>query len=140
MLKIVGVLAIIAIQFIACDPSEQWFTQWVDHFNDQDQRTCKLLSRHSKSNVMKTILFFTGQQRYFVNDTFWNKNLQSPIFFLLGGEGSISMGDVVYLQVVNYAQKYGAMVVTAEHRFYGKSKPLPDLSTTNLVYLSSQQA
>jgi len=119
MLKIV-VFAIIAIKFIACDPTEQWYTQFLDHFNDQDQRT--------------------WQQRFFVNDTFWNKHLQGPIFFLLGGEGSISGLDVVLLEVVTYAQKYGALVVTAEHRFYGKSKPLPDLSNNNLVYLNSQQA
>jgi hypothetical protein len=36
-------------------PPEQYFTQELDHFNEQDQRV--------------------WQQRYFVNDTFWNSDL-----------------------------------------------------------------
>jgi len=40
----------------------------------------------------------------------------------------------------NYGAKYGALLFVLEHRFYGKSKPLPNLSTENLRFLSSQQA
>jgi hypothetical protein len=31
-------------------------------------------------------------------------------------------------------------MVTLEHRFYGKSQPLPDLSIESLRFLSSEQA
>jgi len=42
--------------------------------------------------------------------------------------------------MVNYGETYNAMLLAVEHRFYGKSQPLPNLSTANLVYLSSEQA
>jgi hypothetical protein len=38
-----------------------------------------------------------------------------------------------------YAQTFGACVAQLEHRFYGDTHPLPDLSDASLVYLSSEQ-
>eukprot|EP01098_Paradermamoeba_levis_P003215 TRINITY_DN1493_c0_g5_i1.p1 TRINITY_DN1493_c0_g5~~TRINITY_DN1493_c0_g5_i1.p1 ORF type:complete len:521 (+),score=181.73 TRINITY_DN1493_c0_g5_i1:48-1565(+) len=99
-------------------PVEQWFTQRLDHFNAQETRT--------------------WQQRYYVNDTFWDGT--GPVFVQIGGEGAISPSYVVALQMATYAQQYGALMIALEHRFYGKSQPLPDLSTPNLKFLSSQQA
>jgi hypothetical protein len=96
--------------------------QRLDHFNHQDSRT--------------------WQQRYFANDTFWNPSneFNGPIFVQIGGEGPISAAYATVLQMVDYAERYGALVLALEHRFYGESYPLPDLSTENLQYLSSQQA
>jgi len=101
-------------------PKEQWFTQRLDHFNGQETRT--------------------WQQRYFINDTFWNPATPGPIFFQMGGEGAVSAEDVVELQMVQYGIKHRALMVTLEHRFYGKSQPLPDLSIESLRFLSSEQA
>lgn len=42
------------------------------------------------------------------------------------------------LQVL--AKKFGAAVVSLEHRYYGKSSPFKSHSTENLKYLSSKQA
>eukprot|EP01101_Sappina_pedata_P013183 TRINITY_DN9464_c0_g1_i2.p1 TRINITY_DN9464_c0_g1~~TRINITY_DN9464_c0_g1_i2.p1 ORF type:complete len:484 (-),score=146.34 TRINITY_DN9464_c0_g1_i2:76-1527(-) len=98
----------------------QWFTQRLDHFNAQDQRVWK--------------------QKYFVNETFYKAGTNAPIFLLIGGEGPISPGYVTSYMMSTYAQKYGALQFGLEHRFYGESAPLPDLSTDNLKYLSSQQA
>ena len=41
--------------------------------------------------------------------------------------------------IMVYAQTFHAMVVQIEHRFYGETHPLPDLSDESLVYLSSEQ-
>lgn len=101
-------------------PKEQWYTQRLDHFNGQETRTWK--------------------QRYFINDTFWNPSAPGPIFFQMGGEGAVSGEDVVLLQMVQYGIKHGALMVTLEHRFYGTSQPLPDLSIESLRFLSSEQA
>ncbi|WMV18085.1 hypothetical protein MTR67_011470 [Solanum verrucosum] len=38
------------------------------------------------------------------------------------------------------AKKFGAAVVSLEHRYYGKSTPFKSLATGNLKYLSSKQA
>lgn len=38
------------------------------------------------------------------------------------------------------AEKFGAAIVSIEHRYYGKSTPYKELTTENLKYLSSKQA
>jgi len=38
------------------------------------------------------------------------------------------------------AKKFGAAIVSVEHRYYGKSSPFDSLETQNLKYLSSKQA
>jgi len=104
----------------AAKAQPQWFTQEVDHFNAQDDRT--------------------WQQRYFVNDTFWNPSLGGPIFLMVGGEGAISAGYVTRTMMTVWGQKFGALLLALEHRFYGESQPFPEQTTDNLAYLSSQQA
>jgi len=101
------------------DPSPLWYTQQVDHFDPTN--------------------FDTFQQQYYVNSTYYTPG--GPVFLVLGGEGPLSAGYVTGHFVVNlYAQKFGALIVAVEHRFYGKSMPKPDLSTQNLRFLTTQQA
>ncbi len=38
------------------------------------------------------------------------------------------------------AKKFGAAIVSLEHRYYGESSPFEELTTDNLTYLSSKQA
>lgn len=38
------------------------------------------------------------------------------------------------------AKKFGAAVVSLEHRYYGKSSPFKSYTTKDLRYLSSKQA
>ena len=38
------------------------------------------------------------------------------------------------------AKKFGAAIVSPEHRYYGKSSPFDSLTTENLQFLSSKQA
>lgn len=102
------------------DPSELWFTQKTDHYNHQDQRT--------------------WQQRYFVNQTTWDKASFGPIFLQIGGEGPISSAYVQEFAMSTYAKMHGALQLALEHRFYGKSNPFSTLSTSNYALLSSQQA
>jgi len=99
---------------------ELWFTQRITHFDESNQRT--------------------WQQRYFVNDAYWNKDPLAPVFLMVGGEGAISSQWVTYFKFVSWAQQYDALVVCLEHRFYGKSQPFSDLGTDHLHFLSSQQA
>jgi len=99
----------------------QWYDQRNDHFSKNDVSTWK--------------------QRYIVNQTFWRGN-GAPIFVMLGGEGPLSDAELAGHFILNEkAERYGALMVAIEHRFYGKSTPGDGtLSTENLRLLSADQA
>ncbi|KYN21502.1 PREDICTED: putative serine protease K12H4.7 [Trachymyrmex cornetzi] len=99
-------------------PKEQWFTQYLDHFNPTDV------------NVW--------EQRYFVNIDFYKPN--GPIFLMIGAEGAANATWMVEGEWIENAKEFGAMCFYLEHRYYGKSHPTVDLSVKNLMYLSSEQA
>jgi len=83
----------------------------------------------------------TFQQRYIVNDTYWRGN-GYPIFVMLGGEGPMGENELAGHFILNEkAAQYDALMVSIEHRFYGKSTPGDGtLSTQNLRLLSADQA
>lgn len=97
-----------------------WFTQKLDHFDPLNNKT--------------------WQQRYQMNETFFGRKYYSPVFLMVGGEGEISAKWMAAGAWQVYAEHYQALCIQLEHRFYGKSRPLPDMSTENLRYLSSEQA
>ncbi|XP_072396390.1 putative serine protease F56F10.1 isoform X1 [Diabrotica undecimpunctata] len=98
---------------------ERWFTQNLDHFNPNDERT--------------------WQQRYYVNDEFASGK-GDLAFLQIGGEGEATAAWMTNGSWITYARKYKPILFQLEHRYYGKSHPTTDLSTENLVYLTSQQA
>lgn len=78
-------------------PSPSWYNQLLDHFD----ANCTT----------------TWEQRYFVNDSFWTQT--GPVFLMLGGEGPANPTWLVAdTEVMLNAQKYGAMVIMLEHRYY----------------------
>eukprot|EP00127_Corallochytrium_limacisporum_P002351 Clim_evm1s113 gene=Clim_evmTU1s113 len=77
-------------------------------------------------------------QRYAWRTDFYNHT--GPVFIQIGGEGPISIGYVTSLYYVELAKEHGALLLAPEHRFYGESQPLPDLSVRSLEYLNSAQA
>lgn len=100
-------------------PPPLWYSQPVDQFDP-------------KANA-------TWQQRYFVNASYWTQT--GPVFLMLGGEGPANPSWLVAdTEIMLNAQKYGAMVILLEHRYYGESHPTPDTSLPNIKYLSSRQA
>ena len=101
-------------------PADQFFNQSLDHFD--------VLGGGVE-----------WPQRFWVNATFW-KGGASPVFLYVEGEGSGSPYDVVSGEHVELAASYGALLVALEHRYYGASIPVPDLSTPNMRFLSSHQA
>ncbi|KAF2071072.1 hypothetical protein CYY_007609 [Polysphondylium violaceum] len=99
-------------------PQYQWFTQRLDHFN-----------------VANTQTF---QQRYIINDQYWNGN--GPVFMMINGEGPMGLDTVTSLQFVIWAKQYNALIISLEHRYYGASFATTDLGTDNLIYLNPEQA
>ncbi|XP_068632840.1 putative serine protease F56F10.1 [Battus philenor] len=101
-------------------PNARWFKQKLDHFSRTDLRT--------------------WQQRYFVNDSFFDYNNPGPIFLMVGGEGAADPKWMVKGAWIEYAKRFKALCINVEHRYYGDSHPTKDLTTKNLQYLSSNQA
>lgn len=104
----------------------RWFTQDIDHFSWINKDSFK--------------------QRYLVNQDFWcGKNC--PILFYCGNEGDIEVFTNNTGWMWENAQNLHAMLIFAEHRYYGKSIPYnidPTKVTPSqldkLGYLSSEQA
>lgn len=96
---------LIWITVVDAIPAEPFnFTQQVDHFNAGDARTF--------------------MQRYYKNET-WFKGPGSPIFCIIGGEGSVPPETGIFYPFVTdvLAKRFGALVIEPEHRFYGTSQP-----------------
>ncbi|GLU19805.1 hypothetical protein SLE2022_360320 [Rubroshorea leprosula] len=94
-----------------------WLNQTLDHFSPHDHRQF--------------------EQRYYEFLDYFRVP-DGPIFLTLCGEYTCNGIPNDYLSVL--AKKFGAAVVSLEHRYYGKSSPFKSMTTENLRYLSSKQA
>nr|AIG55854.1 secreted protein [Achlya hypogyna] len=105
--------------------AEEWFEkQLLDHGHDN----CGGDATHWK-------------QRFFANDQFYG-GPGSPVFLYINGENVARNSTVaskgLFMNLL--AKKHNALIVSLEHRYYGKSQPTADLSTANLKYLSADNA
>lgn len=98
----------------------QYFSQVLDHYDP--------------TNTARWL------QRYYVNTQHYNTTNGVVVFLLIGGEGQASIQWMSAGAWIQTAREYGALLFQLEHRFYGESQPLSDLSIENLRFLSSQQA
>ncbi|XP_072547921.1 lysosomal Pro-X carboxypeptidase [Salminus brasiliensis] len=84
----------------------------------------------------------TFKQRFLLNDLHWHKE-NGPILFYTGNEGDITWFCNNTGFMWDIAEELGAMLVFAEHRYYGESLPFGNESYSNakyLNYLTSEQA
>ncbi|XP_012347648.1 lysosomal Pro-X carboxypeptidase [Apis florea] len=84
----------------------------------------------------------TFKLRYLINGT-WQKTNNAPIFFYTGNEGNIEIFAQNTGFMWDIAPEFEALLVFAEHRYYGESMPYSNKSYTDLNhlgYLTSQQA
>lgn len=78
--------------------------------------------------------------RYWFDATYYQPG--GPVIVLQSGETS-GEGRLGFLQkgiVAQLSQATGGLGVILEHRYYGTSWPVPDLSTENMRFLTTQQA
>nr|XP_033334208.1 lysosomal Pro-X carboxypeptidase [Megalopta genalis] len=84
----------------------------------------------------------TFKLRYLINDT-WQGENNPPIFFYTGNEGDIEAFAQNTGFMWEIAPEFGALLVFAEHRYYGESMPYGNKSyndSKHLGYLTSEQA
>ncbi|RMZ75164.1 hypothetical protein DV737_g5422, partial [Chaetothyriales sp. CBS 132003] len=82
----------------------------------------------------------TFNLRYWFDATYYKPG--GPVIVLQGGETDAS-GRLVFLQkgiLYELSKATGGLGVVLEHRYYGTSFPVDDLSTENLRFLTTQQA
>jgi pimeloyl-ACP methyl ester carboxylesterase len=79
----------------------------------------------------------TFQQRFFVDDQYY-KGGDAPIFYEIGGEGTLGGPPGGF--IAELAQEHGALLLALEHRFYGQSIPNDSSETSNLKLLTVEQA
>lgn len=78
--------------------------------------------------------------RYWFDDTYYKPG--GPVFVLLSGETS-AVGRLPFLQkgiVHQVIKATNGLGVILEHRYYGESFPVANLSTENMRFLSTEQA
>ncbi|XP_022323407.2 dipeptidyl peptidase 2-like [Crassostrea virginica] len=128
-MKVANVLVIISLtcMVITCAHSvpykELYIDQYVDHFNFVSYGE------------------FIFKERYLVQDQWWKPGV-GPIFFYTGNEGPIEEFWDNTGFVFDIAPEFNALVVFAEHRFYGKSLPFGNKSFSHpyVGLLSIEQA
>lgn len=108
------------------NPEEYYFSSTIDHFDNHGADSAQY------------------QMRYLVDRTYFNEE-SGPIIFYAGNEGDVwTFFDNSGFMTQTLAEKYGALVVFGEHRYFGKSMPFGDdsFNTTNgnLNYLTVEQA
>ena len=85
------------------------------------------------------------KQRYLINDTYWDKTRGGPIFFYTGNEGDIEAFAQNSGFMWDSAPLFNALLIFAEHRYYGHSLPFGNKSLSPADpkaqgYLTSEQA
>ena len=106
------------------DPKEFWYEARIDHFTNHGDGSERY------------------KMRYIVDDTYYDKK-NGPVIFYAGNEGDVwTFFHNSGFMTTTLAEKFGALVVFAEHRYYGKSMPFGDKSFEkhNLKYLTVEQA
>ncbi|XP_069747081.1 lysosomal Pro-X carboxypeptidase [Narcine bancroftii] len=104
------------------DYKTRYFQQKIDHFGFVEDDTFK--------------------QRYLIADRYWNQD-GGPILFYTGNEGDITLFCNNTGFMWDISKELGAMMVFAEHRYYGESMPFGKKTYSNpknLNYFTSEQA
>lgn len=82
----------------------------------------------------------TYKQRVCIYSGYWKENSNLPVFFYTGNESPVEEYVNNTGLIWELAKKHSALVVFAEHRFFGESIPDIQGMSNCLSYLSSEEA
>lgn len=77
-------------------------------------------------------------QRFFMNDEFYEPG--GPFFVFLGGEWTITEYRMTNSLMWDMSDELNAAIFYLEHRYYGLSRPVPNVTDENLRFLTPEQA
>lgn len=77
----------------------------------------------------------TFKQRYLIQDKWWDKINNGPIFFYTGNEGPIEAFWNATGLMFDLAPRFGALVLFGEHRYYGESLPFGPTKSFQIPYI-----
>merc|ERR1719277_1560216 len=97
--------------------------QWIDHFSWAPPLAGSAL---------------TYKERYFVNEQWWRPG--GPIFFYFGNEDDVGLYVNHTGLMWENAEEFGALLVFAEHRYYGESLPFQPGTSGCMSWLTTEQA
>jgi hypothetical protein len=97
---------------------EKWIEQRLNNFDPLDNRT--------------------WQMRYYENS--FHLEDGGPIFVYIGGEWTISTGWVLGGHPYDMMRELNGILFYTEHRYYGESRPVSNLTIDNLRFLNVDQA
>ncbi|RLN54658.1 hypothetical protein BBJ28_00008544 [Nothophytophthora sp. Chile5] len=121
----------------ASNCSELWMEQRIDHFSWLAAEAVD----GADATAVPSGLPATYQQRYLLNDEFWDPaDKKAPVFFYTGNEGDVTLYANHTGLMWENARAFKALIVFAEHRYYGKSFPFGDKYMDHLAYLTHDQA
>ncbi|KAL3662609.1 hypothetical protein V7S43_012461 [Phytophthora oleae] len=144
VLSIVVVSTVLLLCFHDLDTNASQVIQEIPTEDDNAEATpTNLLAQCNEKFFTQTLDHFdvgapTYQQRYFVCDNHFQPG--GVMFFYVGNEADVQL----YLNHTGLmwenADEFGAMLVFAEHRYFGKSVPFGKDVTKHMKYLSTEQA
>ncbi|XP_059621346.1 thymus-specific serine protease-like [Phlebotomus argentipes] len=97
---------------------QDWMEQFLDHFDPANDTKWRM--------------------RYLQNGEFYQSG--GPIFIYVGGEWDVSPIRLNEGHMYDMAKEFRGFLFYTEHRFYGASRPTPDLSVESLRFLTVDQA
>ncbi len=137
-----------AEQLSSC--TQSWFETDVEHFSwvravAAPHCSCVSMSLSSCARTQARDGPGTFSLRYFLCDAHWRATpdgAPGPVFFYAGNEADVELYVNHTGLMWESAPEAGALLVFAEHRYYGKSAPLADEAQLrhNMGYLTSEQA
>ncbi|GAB0098732.1 thymus-specific serine protease [Sergentomyia squamirostris] len=115
----VSLLLGVLVAGVSCQIETRNFTQWLDHFDENCTET--------------------WNNTYYIDESFYEPG--GPIFLYVGDmQFYYTWYRLNSSHFIDIAREVGALIIGTEHRYYGESRPTADLTTDNLIYLSTAQA